>query len=181
MQCDQNSARIEANEVNSRALNVIFKHFPKFDADRNYIEPALHLQKLLIDAYGLDTAECDEVLKDVAKLHYLYSQDNKDCSFIARFLRQSAKDTVMKNASKLSDYKPYDMSISVEHDLATKQRKLKGILLRAAGVLKSQKKEAKVVFGGNVGYVLLLNGNKYHADSEVVREILKNAPKPTKK
>lgn len=173
-QCEQNTTRIEANEVNSRALNVIFKHFPKFDANRKYIEPSEHLRKLLTDAYGLDSAECDAVLSDVAKLHYLYSKDCADSSFIARFLRQATKDTVMKNASKLRNYKPHGMNVSVEHDLTTKQRKLKASLLRAAGILKSQKKEAKVVYGGNVGYVLLLNGSKYSADSEVVRDILKD-------
>ena len=180
MQCDQNSHRIEANEVNSRALNVIFKHFPKFDAERNYIEPRSHLRSMLTEAYELSTADCEAVLADVSKIHYLFSQDSKDCSFIARFLRQSAKDVVMKNASKLSGYEPHGMVISVEHDLTTAQRKMESILLQAAGALKKQKKDAKVVFGGNVGYVLMLHGNKYKADSEVVRQILKENPQKPK-
>lgn len=180
MQCEQNTARIEANEVNSRALNVVFKHFPKFDADRNYIDPRTHLRRMLTEAYELDTDQCDAVLGDAAKIHYLFSKDTKDCSFIARFLRQDVKDLIMKNASKLSDYKPHNMVISVEHDLTTKQRKLKTLLLVAAGILKSQKKDAKVIFGGNVGYVLMLHGNKYTADSEVVRQILKENPQKPK-
>ncbi|KAH7717348.1 hypothetical protein AAVH_15211 [Aphelenchoides avenae] len=180
MQCEQNTHRIEANEVNSRALNVIFKHFPKFDAERKYIEPRDHLRRMLTEAYEFDKEVCDAVLSDACKIHYLFSKDNKDCSFIARFLRQDCKDLIMKNASKLSNYEPHGMVISVEHDLTTKQRKLKTLLLVAAGVLKSQKKDAKVIFGGNVGYVLMLHGVKYTADSEVVRKILKENPQKPK-
>lgn len=172
-QCEENTHRIETNEINSRALNVVFKHFPKFDAEKNFIKPKKHLEDLLEHAYKMDKPTRDPILKDVSKIHYLFAKDPNDCSFIARFLRQEMKDAVTDNTKLLSGYKPYGKNVSVEHDVTAKQRREKGKLLRAMGILKSQRKEAKVVYGGNAGYMLMLNGVKYAHDSEVVQEVLK--------
>lgn len=175
-----NTSRIEANEKNSRALNIILKPFPKKDAEGNFIEPMDHLRAMLMDAYGFEKGLCDEILDDVSKIHYLYGTDNGCAAFIVRFLRQSAMDLVTKNAKKLQGYKPHDNAISLEHDLTKKQRTEKGVLLRALKVLKEEEKEAKLVYGGNAGYLLLLNGIKYNAGSPVVLDVLTRA-KPKEK
>lgn len=167
-----NSTRIEANEINSRALNIILKPFPERDDEGNFIEPIEHLREMLVNAYKLETAMCDVILNDVAKIHYLYGTDNACASFIVRFLRQTAMDAVTKNAKNLQGYTPYGEVISLEHDLTKRQRTEKGILLRALKVLKEEKKEAKLVYGGNVGYLLLLNGVKYGASSPVVLDVI---------
>ncbi|KAH7684696.1 hypothetical protein AAVH_40796, partial [Aphelenchoides avenae] len=174
-QAQLNSNRIEANEVNGRALNIIIKPFPKRDAEGNFIEPMDHLRSILQDAYKFETKQRDLVLDDVSKIHYLYGTDSKNAAFIVRFLRQSVMDLVTRNAKNLQGYKPYGEVISLEHDLTKKQRTEKGVLLRALKVLKEEKKEAKLVYGGNAGYLLLLNGIKYCASSPVVLDIIANA------
>jgi len=170
-------------ESNQREFSVAFYHFPMYDKEGNYIAPTMHLVQMLNDAFGLDSKEVNAVMDSVGKGYYIGRPDDRsDANFIVRFTKQDAKDVVIKNAFKLKDYQPHGKPISIDHDMTEKQRKEKGKLVAAIKQMKKSGQEAKLYWAGSrTGYLLNYDSTKYMADSDFVKNVLKDADEPRKR
>ncbi|KAH7719760.1 hypothetical protein AAVH_12796, partial [Aphelenchoides avenae] len=71
--------------------------------------------------------------------------------------------------------------VRIDPDLTKQQRDEQGELIRARAILKLQKKDVRNVrMHSSKGFYVIMGGEKYFGDSDVIQEALKNNKEQTK-
>jgi hypothetical protein len=189
--CAENEQRIEHNEQNSRALNIIVVGYPRYTNGQEN-DVGTFFSKLCFEGLKVNqpkekegqpkpkpTNNVERLINDVSKIHWLPPKDNVT-PFIVKFLRQWAKDLIFKSVTNLKGYEPFGRPISIRHDLTAKQRKAEKRCKTTQQTLSGKGVEARVVVNAKEGYHLMINNQRYQVDSDYVKSLLARKNKETK-
>ncbi|KAH7708398.1 hypothetical protein AAVH_24355 [Aphelenchoides avenae] len=182
---------LNEHERYSRKLNLIFKGFPKDSSYSNHAlrEEKAHLIALLQKGLQLSAVQVSAILDSIVNIHWMdaHRQNrNEGNSFIVRFDRQESVELINKNLPKLKDYRVrlpngQENYVRIDPDLTKQQRDEQGELIRARAILKLQKKDvSNVRMHSSKGFYVIMDGEKYFGDSDVIQEALKNNKEQTK-